>query len=331
MANKRKLKLYWASTEDHHEDWFIVASTAKKAAKLHEDLEGYNPGDALVEEILPIPVDVFVEEPGWPTHELLLALGATVINTDNSRVVEIDGKTFCEGLLAATIDETVDDFFERIGQGRLNNTSKGPDVPADFRQDGSDPRSLPPSARVEYEESLLDNHTCSTCGAVRVFEADEVSANKRSPSLRKKISCPECGCQITQEVRFSAPEKQHFIDNLPLDVTANWFGDDEIDGDDLDDIFGPEAMGECQGCDSFVSLDDLGLCDLCSDKLARDMIRKRDWAYSALAYGVPREQQEELRRKVIAQYGEKLELIAPSGKSKSNRKRKKRKKRRMGH
>ena len=240
MAAKRKMKLYWASTGDHHEDWFIVAATAQEAAKLHEDLEGYNPGEARVEEILAIPADLPVDEPGWPSHDLLLALGATFISKEDSRVVEIGGKAFCEGLLASTINEKVDDLFEQMGQDRLNKTKRGPDIPADL------------------------------------------------------------------------------------------FGDEDNDDGDLDDIFGPEVMGECQGCDCFANLDDLGLCDLCSDKLARDLIRKRDWAYSALAFGVPKEKQEDLRKKVIAQYGEKLELIAPSGKSGSPRKRKNKKKRRKG-
>lgn len=135
MAGKRKMKLYWASTEDHHEDWFIVASTAKKAAKLHEDMEGYDPGDAWAEEILTIPADMPVDEPGWPSHELLLALGATFISEDDTRVVEIGGKAFCEGLLAATINEKVDDLFEKMGQDRPNHTKKGPAIPADFLKD----------------------------------------------------------------------------------------------------------------------------------------------------------------------------------------------------
>ncbi|MFN2369509.1 MAG: hypothetical protein ABR605_11350, partial [Desulfurivibrionaceae bacterium] len=74
------------------------------------------------------------------------------------------------------------------------------------------------------------------------------------------------------------------------------FGDGDHDDIDLDDLFGfgPEATGECMGCDSFANLDDLGLCDSCAAKLARDLIRERDWAYSALAFGVPEERREEL-------------------------------------
>jgi len=31
------MKLYWVTTEDHEEDWFVVAISAKEAAKFHED------------------------------------------------------------------------------------------------------------------------------------------------------------------------------------------------------------------------------------------------------------------------------------------------------
>ncbi len=68
---------------------------------------------------------------------------------------------------------------------------------------------------------------------------------------------------------------------------------------------------ECQGCDIFTRVDDVGLCEECAAKLDRDLIRQRDWDYLATAYMVPPEQREELRNKAIRQYGEDLELIAP--------------------
>ena len=79
----------------------------------------------------------------------------------------------------------------------------------------------------------------------------------------------------------------------------------------LDDEFG-FYDAECQGCDILTRVDDVGLCKECAAKLDRDLVRQRDWDYSAMAFGVPPEQREELRRKVIQKYGENLELIAPS-------------------
>ena len=49
------MKLYWVTTEDHEEDWYVVAISAKEAAKFHEDMEGYDPGDAIAEALLDIP------------------------------------------------------------------------------------------------------------------------------------------------------------------------------------------------------------------------------------------------------------------------------------
>ena len=85
---------------------------------------------------------------------------------------------------------------------------------------------------------------------------------------------------------------------------------------------------ECQGCDIFTRVDDVGLCDECAAKLDRDLIRQRDWDRSITAYMVPLEQREELRKKVIRKYGKNLELIAPQEVEKLNSKARKRGKRR---
>jgi hypothetical protein len=87
--------------------------------------------------------------------------------------------------------------------------------------------------------------------------------------------------------------------------------------------------GQCQACDMYGRVNDLSLCEDCAGKLERDLIRNRDWQYSGAAFGLSPEGCEELRRKVIAEYGEALELIAPaekSSKKKSKNKKRKRKK-----
>ena len=105
---------------------------------------------------------------------------------------------------------------------------------------------------------------------------------------------------------------------LPSDVGDIFDSED----DELND-FGLYE-GECQGCDLFTSINDLGLCEECAGKLDRDLIRQRDWGYSVLAFGVPQEKLETLRNEIIGRYGEKLELIAP--KKAPQRKRKKKRK-----
>jgi len=49
-------------------------------------------------------------------------------------------------------------------------------------------------------------------------------------------------------------------------------------------------------------VNDLGLCDDCYAKLERDLIRMRDWEYSAEAFGVPDTQLEALRDRIIRDY-----------------------------
>lgn len=65
----------------------------------------------------------------------------------------------------------------------------------------------------------------------------------------------------------------------------------------------------CRGCDFPLPVNDLGLCDDCYAKLERDLIRMRDWEYSAEAFGVPDEQLEALRDRVIRDYGAAYELL----------------------
>ena len=42
----RIVDLYWVTTDDHDEDWFILAKTRRAAESYHIEYEGYEPGDA---------------------------------------------------------------------------------------------------------------------------------------------------------------------------------------------------------------------------------------------------------------------------------------------
>jgi hypothetical protein len=69
--------------------------------------------------------------------------------------------------------------------------------------------------------------------------------------------------------------------------------------------------GECAGCDLWGRINDLGLCMNCADKLERDLVRERDWDYSALAFLLSDKDREQLRQQIIREHGKDLELIAP--------------------
>lgn len=86
----------------------------------------------------------------------------------------------------------------------------------------------------------------------------------------------------------------------------------------------PKYEAECQGCDIFLPVNDLGLCEDCASKLERDMIRKRDWAYSALAFGCPKDKLEDLKNEIIKKHEKKYELIS-EGKPKKKKQRHNRK------
>src|ERR1035437_3788836 len=45
MTSTKQIKLYWVTTDDHDEDWFIFAASARSARAYHEDYEGYGKGD----------------------------------------------------------------------------------------------------------------------------------------------------------------------------------------------------------------------------------------------------------------------------------------------
>lgn len=93
-----------------------------------------------------------------------------------------------------------------------------------------------------------------------------------------------------------------------------------------------DDYAECRGCETFAPLDDLGLCETCSAKLDRDLIRARDWEYSITAFGVPHKEREALRNRVIKEFGREMELIADETvdrRSAETRKKKKAKRRKQ--
>lgn len=121
---KMKPKLYWVETEDHDEDWFIVATSARSARAFHEQSEGYNPGDAFSKLVCSVPDEAMVHVvdrglPCWPTNELLLGCGAELLtatpgpeNLDalrtvvgsGQRIVRIRGVTYVEGDIVGNVE-----------------------------------------------------------------------------------------------------------------------------------------------------------------------------------------------------------------------------------
>ena len=88
----------------------------------------------------------------------------------------------------------------------------------------------------------------------------------------------------------------------------------------------PGCESECVGCGGFGRINELALCEVCSARLERDLVRERDWAYSLAAYGLSDEDRERLRKEVVRKVGEDPELIVPTQLVRLDRKRRRRRK-----
>ena len=60
----KRFALYWCTTPDGDEDWFVVADSAATARRFHEAAEGYCRGDAHAERAIALP-DALVTANGW--------------------------------------------------------------------------------------------------------------------------------------------------------------------------------------------------------------------------------------------------------------------------
>jgi len=126
MRRNSKVNLYWVSTRDHDEDWFIFAKTARSAEKYHEDYEGYDPRDATAEQILQLePGKVSGSIPRHAQIEDLVRLGFEVLNSDpNGRSARLNDRTFVEGYLESLAAEVSDNLCEQHGKGRPAGTKR---------------------------------------------------------------------------------------------------------------------------------------------------------------------------------------------------------------
>jgi hypothetical protein len=125
------LQLYWVTTEDHAEDWFMVASNPGDAARCFEQNIGYEAGSATAEKLLDIPteVDIRPADPewfegwaDWPANESLVAIGEWYIDHDPDRIHDLASKqvdamdTFISIIDPDPLDELSIDELEAEGQ-----------------------------------------------------------------------------------------------------------------------------------------------------------------------------------------------------------------------
>src|ERR1700692_4069768 len=120
------INLYWVTTDENEEDWFIFARPRRAAASFHENYEGYNTYDASARTILSnVQLVKYVNGPP-PCHaqiEDLRALCFEIVDSPKfERAVRFGGELFVEGCMQALVMATHDDLFEASGKGRPNGT-----------------------------------------------------------------------------------------------------------------------------------------------------------------------------------------------------------------
>lgn len=107
-----KWKLYWCETDDHDEDWFVIARNARDAESFHVDAEGYDEDDARAQLVCVLPATLQEgAKRGWPSSEQIVACGGEFLPNvpqdglndlracvgSGSRVVKFGSHVFAEG------------------------------------------------------------------------------------------------------------------------------------------------------------------------------------------------------------------------------------------
>ena len=128
--------MYWVTTADHAEDWFIFAESARQARAFHEDHEGYGKGDARSRLIVSkVTLKEFMNgtPPCHAQFQDLFQIGFQDAGTiPNRRGVKFSGEIFREGILEAIIE---------LGRVQLADEAASPTAELDGVETG--PRLVP--------------------------------------------------------------------------------------------------------------------------------------------------------------------------------------------
>jgi hypothetical protein len=106
-SNKQTIKLYWVTAQDHNQDWFIFAESAKSARAYHEEYEGYNKGEAQSRLIVSnVTLKEFMngEPPCNAQFQDLYQIGFQDAGTVQHRdMARLNGEIFLDGIFEAII------------------------------------------------------------------------------------------------------------------------------------------------------------------------------------------------------------------------------------
>ena len=104
---KQTIKLYWVTTADHAEDWFIFAGSDLQARSYHEHYEGYSKGDARSRLIVShVTLKEFMNgtPPCHARFEDLYQIGIDAGTIPGRSKGRFNGEIFRNGILEAIIE-----------------------------------------------------------------------------------------------------------------------------------------------------------------------------------------------------------------------------------
>jgi hypothetical protein len=135
---KQAIKLYWVTTSDHGEDWFIFSDSARQARSYHEHYEGYDKGDANSRLIVSnVTLKEFMNgtPPCHAQFQDLFQIGFENAGTiPNRRGVKFNGEIFREGILESIIELGRKQMAAATGGCRQRNEASSsttePEAPA---------------------------------------------------------------------------------------------------------------------------------------------------------------------------------------------------------
>jgi hypothetical protein len=121
-STKQTVRLYWVTTQDHDEDWFIFAGSARQARAFHEDYEGYGKGDAHSRLIVSdVTLNKFQNgtPPCHAQFQDLFQIGfKNAGSIPNRRRAGCNGEIFREGILEAIIELGREQMTAAMNGGR---------------------------------------------------------------------------------------------------------------------------------------------------------------------------------------------------------------------
>ena len=127
MASTKQVRLYWVTTPDHDEDWFIFADSASSARAYHEHYEGYGKGDASSRLIVSNVTLKEFQNGNPPCHaqfQDLFQIGLQDAGSiPNRRRAGCNGEIFREGIIEAIIELGRQQQALENGCGQRNEAS----------------------------------------------------------------------------------------------------------------------------------------------------------------------------------------------------------------